>query len=314
MKKNLHIVLCTLAMMAGFLSSCETEAPYITDGTELTFEVLSVMGTQFTIKATPKDDRAYYYFNIVPRSEWDTYKIEDKRLMTLALDQLYQDYLNWRFDHLKADEEYITDFRSHTFNYGVAQKTFTNLQPKTEYVIMGFCINPVNIQKPVGKLFTKIVSTTDLRTDVSPMVIDFKIDIEDTPDEYDLYKMRVTARPSNDSMPTVEPYIFSYIPERLLDEYFGGSILNYCDSVMVYLLAGEDDQKAWISHDIASEVIDIETGQAYWIVGAAYSLAYHQSLFTRHFVAEPGLHLPYGHDERTNYAQDDENKATKQDE
>ncbi len=302
MKKNIfHTILCALVLCA-----CNTEAPYITKDTEITFEAINVMGTQMSVIATPKDDRAYYYFNIIEKSKFEQMNLTDEHFMTVTLDSLYRSYLDWRKDYLFRNEEYITSFRSHTFHYGTFESFYINLRPQTEYLVYGFVINPVNIQLPVGKLHKMYIKTTDIIHDVSPMVIDFKVN---TDDHYAYYPnpmdpdnpMKfvdgiISIRPSVNGRPTKDPYVFSFISDKDLAEMYDNSIEAFVDTIVAYLATSPYAQ-SFIQRDIYMMDVVFDVDEGYWLVGAAYRTSYKQALFTRRFQSHTGLKLDYGHDE-----------------
>lgn len=299
MKKILLILFATMGLMA-----CETRAPYITTDTPLHFEATDVMGTQMTINAWAEDDRAYFYFDLIEKDTLDAINMSDEHLMTLILDKLYQNYLNWRFDYLVKDEEYIASFESRTFFHGKSHRFCFNLKPETEYVMFGFCVNPDNVQKPIGKLYRQPVSTTPVNYDVSPMVIDFMVEVDTLGLGYSAILANV--RPSVNGHATQEPYVAALIEQGVLDYYYHGSIREYADSMVNRILRDETGEE--VSHMLKRDIDGFgemaHTNATYWLVGAAYRISYPQAIYTRRFKATPGLRLPYGHDEKIDYSND----------
>lgn len=298
MKKILFILSIAFTLIA-----CETRSPYITQDTPLHFETSDVMGTQMTVSAWAEDDRAYYYFGIMEADALENIGINDEHIQTIILDNLYQDYLSWRHDYLVEDQEYIASFESRTFYHSKAQQFFYNLTPETEYVIFGFCINPDNIQKPIGKLYRQRVCTTPVNYDVSPMVIDIMVDVEETPIGA---LIGAWFRPSINGHATKEPYICGIVSDSELEHEYNGSIKKYADAQVQQISSLDDEQlESKLHRDISGEGGGpYMLNEGYWIVAAAYRISYAHALYTRHFVATPGLHLEYGHDEKTDYSQD----------
>ena len=299
MKKILTIMLAALGLMA-----CETRAPYITHDSPLHFEATEVMGTQMTIHAWAEDDRAYYYFDLLPKSRLDSLEMSDEHLMTIILDKLYQNYLDWRFNYLVEDQEYIASFESRTFFHGKSQRFCFNLTPETEYEIIGFCINPDNVQKPVGKLYRQRVCTTPVNYDVSPMVIDFMVDVDTLGIGYNYVSFHM--RPSVNGHATQEPYVAALVEKGVLDYFYHGSIREYADSMVSRLLRDETGEETTriMYRDITGLGEMARSNAEYWLVAAAYRISYPKAIYTRHFKATRGLHLPYGHDEKTDYSED----------
>ncbi|MCQ2334965.1 MAG: hypothetical protein MJZ89_03885 [Paludibacteraceae bacterium] len=295
MKKLLIILFAITALM-----SCDTRAPYITTDTPLHFEASEVMGTQMSVTAWAEDDRAYYYFDLLEKDFLESIGLNDEHLETLILDKLYQNYLDWRFNYLVENEEYIASFESRTFYHGTAKRFFFNLTPSTEYVMFGFCVNPDNIQKPIGRLYRQPVTTTPVQYDVSPMVIDIMVDVDSS-------CISAWFRPSVNGHATKEPYICGFVSDSELEFWYHGNIKEYVDAQVKEITAEENTDlvKERLRRDIYGEGSGpYMYNQGYWFVAAAYRISYAHALYTRHFVATPGLHLDYGHDEKTDYSQD----------
>ena len=301
MKKTILFIALACAMAA-----CNIEAPYITEAKELKFDAVEIMGTQMTVNCTPEDDRSYYYFSIMKNTDFTNLGMSDAHFMTVMLDSLYRDYLDWRRDLLYDNEEYIMSFRNHSFHYGHASRFFTNLLPETEYVIYGFVINPEDIQLPIGKLYTKVVKTTEVINDISPMVIDFRYDISPkldttywTTDGTDINmelvsEAIISVRPSINGKPTKDPYVFHIIDDEILAAHYGGDIGVYADNVVAGILSG--DYPSLIRRDISMERYYMEPGKSYTVMAAAYRTSYRKALYYLHIVAEPGVSQNYSHE------------------
>lgn len=301
MKKTILLI-----AMACALAACNIEAPYITEAKGLTFEANNIMGTQMTVHCTPEDDRSYYYFSLMTQTEYKELDMTDGHFMTIMLDSLYRNYLDWRRDLLYNNEEYIMSFRNHSFHYGHASQFFTNLKPETDYVIYGFVINPEDIQLPIGKLYTQNVRTTKVINDVSPMVIDFRYDISPkidttywTTDGTDINmelvsEAIISVRPSVNGKPTKDPYVFHIIEDEVLDTHYGGDIGVYADQVVAGILSG--DYPSLIRRDISMERYYMEPGKSYTVMAAAYRTSYRDALFYLHIDAIPGASQNYSHE------------------
>lgn len=303
----------SLIIFAAFLASCDIESPYIKDGCPIQFEIVNMLGTQGTIVATPEDDRAFYYFSVMLQKDFQEWEGKDEHFMTIQLDSLYRDYLDWRSPLLYEKEDYITDFRSHAFSYGKAERYYASLKPLTDYVIYGFCINPDDIQRPIGKLYTLKFRTTDVNTSVSPMVIDFDINMP----EHDINfqgleaSMIISARPSIHGKPTKEPYLFSYITEKDLNLYYGGKIINFVSEkateIQSYIETSPEYAYQMLYHDISTIGVwnsEIEEGDWIYVVGAAYRISWMKALYTYRFQFKRGTTIPYTHDSKIDWTND----------
>ena len=89
--------------------------------------------------------------------EYDPINKADQ-FMTLMVDSLYIDYLDWRYDYLKNQEDYVADFASHSLQYGDSEKYFQNLRPDTDYWIYAFVVDP-GTKEPFDQLWLTTVHT-----------------------------------------------------------------------------------------------------------------------------------------------------------
>ena len=300
--KNNRYILILVFVLGTLITSCDTEAPYLRSESKLTFVVESVSGTHVEVSALAADDRSYYFFDITETSRIKDLNISDYHLMMFTLDVLYRNYLEWRFNYIVQDEAYITDFRSHTFQYGPCKKTFSNLKPNTDYTILGFCIDPDNIQEPIGKLYKIPVHTSQANSSISNMNIDLRVDVMDYGPTEDSLTVMLSMRPSEDGMPTRETYAAISVTEQELREMAGGDLLQYALLMMNELAQGSAPKQVWVRHDIVSDAKNFHRGDTVWFAAAPFTTAFAHSFFTRCFVVEPNTHLPYGHDEKTDYS------------
>lgn len=301
MKRILYTIVFACALVA-----CNIEAPYITEAKGIEFEATEVMGTQMTVNCKPEDDRSYYYFSIMEYADYVNLNMTDAHFMTITLDSLYREYLDWRYAYLYNNEEYIMSFRNHSFHYGNSSRFFINLKPKTDYLIYGFTINPEDIQSPIGKLYTKRVQTTEVNNEVSPMVIDFRYDIsnvsntmqESTGDDFSQIEYAdaiFSIRPSIDGKPTKDPYMVEIISDETLQRDFDGDIGKYADFIVEITLNGIITSDA-IHRDIAMHKYYVELGKGYTIIAAAFRKSYRQALYYKHFTAAAGQSEGYSHE------------------
>ena len=141
------------------ISSCNPEAPWVTDGVEIEMSAQTVSAGFIEYSFRPNNE-AYYLISCIPVNEEDDPINHPKQFMMLALDSANADYIQWRYGLLKEGEFNIAPFASHCLQYGSVTHFFTNLQPSTDYWVFAFVVNPETL-KPVGKLFLETVKTTD---------------------------------------------------------------------------------------------------------------------------------------------------------
>lgn len=302
-----------LSLLSLVLVACDTHSPYITTGCDLTFSTTEIKGTQVAWNVEPEDDRAFYFADLMPRADYDSMKLTDEHFMTIVLDSLYRDYLDWRAQYLWTNEEYIADFRSHSFRYGKSHYFDIALRPNTEYLLYAFCINPDDIQQPVGKLYTQTIRTTDVDTTRSQVVIDFSIGMYDQPYPYQggMTEMLVAIRPSINGHPTQEPYIYSIVSEQTLqNKYSDHHLLRFAieevDFIQKIIYQYPKDAHSWLNTDIKAIPLGVgfEEGDVYYILAAAYNISWPKALYTRRFEFHRGMVMDYDHDPITDYYKD----------
>lgn len=307
--KTIHklSIWCVLTISA-LLSSCDIEAPYIREDTAIHFRTENVLGTQMRVFAEPEDDRAYYYYSVMTKEEFESYKLDEFNFMTIIIDSLYRDYLDWRSKLLRENETYITTFRSFSFHYGKSDSYYINLKPNTDYLIYGFTIDPENIQFPVGQLYTMPVRTGNVDTSVSKTVFDFSVTMTAELHNYqgDLCNLEVSVRPSKDGHLSREPYIFALIPEWAYDtDEFDHNPLLYLMYIAYYAENGNMftgvDAKHLLYTDISSAFDTAFEGQKYFVAAAAYRESWYKALYTLDFEFQPVQQIPYTHYEKTDY-------------
>ncbi len=157
--KRIALVLAALLFL---ISGCKTESKYHLMNVSFEVEVADVSKGHIHAYFYPST-LAYYVTGCVPLSDkYDPVNITD-HFMTLMVDSLYIDYLDWRHDYLKDKEDYIADFASHSLQYGDSEKYFQNLQPDTDYWLYAFVVDP-GTKEPYGDLWVTTVHTDSLET------------------------------------------------------------------------------------------------------------------------------------------------------
>jgi len=218
------------------VSSCVKTSPeYTTSGTRIniTVDEKALSATRIKVNFALDNDKNYYYCDIMLRSTYAV-KEDNAKFMQLVLDSVYTDYVNWRYDYLKKDEEYIASFSSHCLWYGNDYWEFSGLTPDTEYTLFSFCVNP-DTKQPVGELFYVYVKTPSVKE--SSLTFNFYCDL-------DITKPTYTVEPSNDS----EPFFADYIEADYINEYYQGDLNKY---VQEYIKSF-DEISEYMGYDVLS--------------------------------------------------------------
>jgi len=152
----LSLVLMPLA------TSCNPEAKWETKDVKLTMTINNVSAA-FVDCSFSTDKDAYYLIDIM--EPWDDYNplSNQKQFMQLVLDETYAEYLLWRNDLLRDKEFNVAPFSSHSLQYGDVRHFFTGLDPDSDYWVVAFVVDPIEL-KPVGKLLWDYVKTTENST------------------------------------------------------------------------------------------------------------------------------------------------------
>lgn len=149
-----------ILLLATFIA-CNPDAKWETKDVTITIAPATISAGYIECSfATDKE--AYYLIDCVPAVEgYDpTLPENQKQFMQLAIDSANAEYLQWRYDLLKAGEFNVAPFASHCLQYGNIDHFFTNLTPDTDYWIFAFVVNPDKLQ-PAGRLYLQRVTTTD---------------------------------------------------------------------------------------------------------------------------------------------------------
>ena len=293
MKKQLIYIVC----LAIAITACEVNPPYTTKGTTFSFQVDNQLGTQATITATPEDDRGYYYFGVIEAERYRQAQ-SDEQLMTLITDSLKRTYNAWlEYQKIIAELQgvepspYATDFCSFTLIYGEHRKSFYMLSPETDYYAFAFSVNPEN-NMPIGTLSKQLFTTSALDTTVSPMVIDFRLEMK--PGEIGLHTL-LSLRPSINSQATSEPYLWSIVSADELKTTYNDNPTDYADAY-IQQLQTHGIVEYMLEYDISSYEIFLEDNTEYILLASPYRATYHKSLSTLHFTAKSDTIIEYTRD------------------
>jgi len=198
----------SLFIFATFLlASCNTASIYTTSPCDIEIRISEGTPTASYVLAdfAPSNGQVYYYANCLLQEAFSAIK-SDESFMQLCLDTEYKDYINWRYELLAKEEQYIASFSSHSLYYGNDSRYFKDLKPNTTYVLFAFCVDPDTI-RPTGKLYY-IPFTTGEMKDMSDMTFQA------------MFKERgdgtyISIMPSNDK----EQYIWSWEDMTYMEKY-----------------------------------------------------------------------------------------------
>lgn len=196
MRKRIAEIICLFALV---LMGCNPESEYQTKPVEIELEVPDEQLTAGTVGVNirPKDDRVYYYCNVMPAA--DFHHTNYSNFMTYVLDKAYRDYLDWRSSLLQTDIDYVATFASHCLSYGLDSRTFTGLKPETEYLVYAFCVNP-DTRVQMGDLYMLRFTTRPYRE--SQMIFTYSIEHKED-------GVWLTLEPSADT----EPFIWDLVKD-----------------------------------------------------------------------------------------------------
>lgn len=193
------LLLCGLLMLMGWVA-CDPVSDYQTRPVKIYLTVqdeLLTAGT-LTVDVEPKDDRVYYYCGIIRAS--DFHWTNTSNFMNYMLDSLEMDYKRWRSTLLKTDIDYVASFESHCLSYGIDARTFSGLQPETNYIVYAFCVDP-DTRTPMGELWMLHVTTRAYRQ--SELTFTYSIEHKDD-------GVWMTIEPSADE----EPFLWDIVDEE----------------------------------------------------------------------------------------------------
>ena len=155
--KRIALVLAALLLL---LAGCKTESKYHLLGVKFEIEIATVTKGYVHAYFYPSTV-AYYVTGCMPVNDWYDPVNKPDQFMTLMVDSLYVEYLDWRYDYLKNQEDYIADFASHSLQYGDSERYFQDLQPDTDYWVYAFVVDP-GTKEPFDQLWLTTVRTDSL--------------------------------------------------------------------------------------------------------------------------------------------------------
>lgn len=279
MKRLLYILFLSFGLL---LTACDPEAPYVTEGVNITLNVPSstVSAASVKVDVIPENDRVYYYCGIMPDSAFSA--TIDLRFMEYVLDSVYLDYINWRKDLLASSSPYVASFSSHCLGYGADSHTFSGLTPETDYLIYAFCVNPETNQ-PMGQLFKTTVRTGAYH----PSDMTFTYSIEHKKDG-----LWLTIEPSADT----EPYVWDLSETSAVNQY--GGVPGYVDAYMsLFKETGQTDYVLVRGYTYFNLTNNLEAGEDYTIMVAGYdgnlTTPIHHCNFTYDPACEDSLHVDF---------------------
>ncbi len=153
-------------------AACNPEVAAYTEGVEIMIDIEQV-SAGFAQVSFSTNKEAFYLISIQPTQEGVDPQQIAKTFMLLSLDSAYVDYLYWRNKQLQQYIPFVADFSSHSLQYGDITHFFTLLQPKTEYWVYAFVVDP-NTNKPAGKLFVETITTDSIST--IPLQFEYRVD------------------------------------------------------------------------------------------------------------------------------------------
>lgn len=156
MRRLMPILAALLLLAAG----CTTSSKYHLMGVKFEIEVASVTRGYIHTYFYPSTVAYYVTGCMAVNDQYDPIN-KSEQFMTLMVDSLYIDYLDWRYNYLKNQEDYIADFASHSLQYGDSERYFQDLQPDTDYWVYAFVVDPGS-KEPYDQLWLETVHTDSL--------------------------------------------------------------------------------------------------------------------------------------------------------
>lgn len=249
--KRLSILLTILLVLV----SCNTQQKYITESTDIQLSVQEklVTASKLTVDLKLGNDKAYYFCGILPADQYTVSK-NNLRFMQLCLDYLYKDYIEWRFQKLVDNEEYIASFAGHYLLYGNNTKSFTQLEAGRDYLIFAFCVNP-ETNEPMGEMKYVYASTRERHS--SDLTVELICeDKDDGP--------YVTLIPSNDE----EDYFWDYVNKEEYHRDYNDFLTFSYDDIEYYIRRDESPTARGFDTYNAKE--DFLPGTEFYVIAAGY--------------------------------------------
>lgn len=270
MKKSSVIAILAFAIAAGSAISCSDKAEFISGYTpiKISVENNAIRATQLKVSIEPENDKVYYFCDVVEKSV-HTPGQGDLRFMQLTLDSLYRDYIDWRYQLLRENANYVAPFSSHCLSYGKDYRIFLNLKPNTNYYVYAYCVNPETNQ-PIGGLYTLPIKTTE----VKPSTMTFTWERKGT---------HVAVTPSNDE----ELYIWDVVEEEMLTEWYDSDPEEYLKEYVEAYIA-MDMLRDDICQSITGFNFDymFQEGGTYYFIVAGYDGEFTTPVYSEKFTID----------------------------
>lgn len=281
----LCIILATFA-----LSSCKLSAEPDIEKKATTLNISSVaIDTQAIVEVKPTDYRCYYYFENRTAKEMEG--VDEQKFMKHCVDSLYNCYQEWL--KIQTDHIYKADFGSHSLRYGNSTEYYIQLHPETDYEVVGFCVD-ADTHQAIGGLQRYKYRTEKIDTTyVSPMVIDFEVSMfyEDG-----LAKSEVTIRPTANGKLCLDQYLFCWVSENDLKEFFDDSPTKFLEYVELES-GGFPELLKWnIRNDVKAVKVDNVPDERIVLVCAPFFTTWRERVYYLRYKWEDGGYIPFSHE------------------
>lgn len=269
-------------MLAIAAVSCSYKQVRTGENTKFRFTYDGLMGTQVTITATPEDYAASFYFDVVEAEEYDQYIASGKTKLDIA--QMCVDNMRKYYEYISEkhkDETYKASWMDMWYSGPGNSRLFVNLQPLTDYYVLAACVKS-DTYTAVGEVQAERFTTTDIKTNTSPIVLDFLL--ADTEDGFTYY-----VRPTYKGRISKELYLSTMVETDVLNAppYNGDAFLF----TRMWYYERKDKIEDYVSSDITrfEPVIHMEKGKRYTVIAAAFNIGEQNTIFMLEFEYEPGM-------------------------
>lgn len=288
MRKSILLVLVVLLPLLG---ACSNKAKYSTEPVDLNFSLVERGSIHLTVAVKPEDDMVYYMSYLLTKSYYDSLATYEKDVMDYVISELMKDYNDYR-DMVDPDhkETYFCSFSDFALMYASSQRTYSSLEPGTDYVAIAFCVNP-QTNTPMGNLYHAQFSTIDWG-DVKESTMDFQFRVWDVNDDEDnVHETRMYFKPVDNGVISKDYYVVGdAVDVDTVKLKFGGDLSAYiADYVQLY--TDMEIQDAIIKKDIfeyaylnntAYKELGLTEGREYILWAMPYSLdAYYKIRYHR---------------------------------
>ncbi|MCQ2166826.1 MAG: hypothetical protein MJY49_05310 [Bacteroidales bacterium] len=270
------------AIFAIAAVSCSYKQVRTGENTTFRFTYDGLMGTQVTITATPEDYAASFYFDVVEAEEYNQYIASGKTKLDIA--QMCVDNMRKYYEYISEkhkDETYKASWMDLWYSGPGNSRLFVNLQPLTDYYVLAACVKP-DTYTAVGEVQAERFTTTDIKTNTVPIVLDFLL--ADTEDGFTYY-----VRPTYKGRISKELYLSTMVETDVLNAppYNGDAFLF----TRMWYYERKDMIEDYVSSDITrfEPVIQMEKGKRYTVIAAAFNIGEDNTIFMLEFEYEPGM-------------------------